>query len=331
MTMFPNPLTGCPRIGMGCWAIGGPFWGDGTPFGYAGADDDESARTIDAAWEAGVRVFDTASVYGAGHSERVLGATLGNRPDSVVVSKFGPVFDEETRQVTGNAHDPASIRASTEASLARLRRDRVDVLLCHINTLEIGDVPEVFGTLETLRKEGLIGAYGWSTDFPERLDAAAGFPGFAAVEHAMNLFFDAPSISQVAARHGLPQLIRSPLAMGVLTGKFARGAAFDRDDVRSATLDWMDYFKDGKVNNEVIDKLAAVRELLTTGGRTLGQGALCWLLAKSDALIPVPGAKSVAQVRENAGALDLGPLPDAVMEEIEAVLDRPPEGPPRER
>ena len=331
MTMTPNPLEGTPRIGMGCWAIGGPLWSGETPLGYSGTDDAESARTIEAAWAAGVRVFDTAAVYGAGHSEELLGQVLGNRAGSVVVSKFGPVFDRDTRQVIRNDTAPAAIRASVEASLARLRRDRIDVLLCHVNTLPVAAVPEVFDTLEALRGEGKIGSYGWSTDFPERLDAAAGWPGFAAVEYTMNLFFDAPSQHAVAERHGLQQLIRSPLAMGLLTGKFTAGARVAADDIRANTFDWLDYFKDGTVSDALIARLDAVRKLLTTGGRTPGQGALGWLLARSPSLIPVPGAKTVAQAEENAAAMAFGPLPAEVMDEIEALIDRPPEGPARER
>lgn len=331
MTLSPNPLEGTPRIGMGCWAIGGPLWAGETPLGYSGTDDAESLRTIDAAWAAGVRVFDTAAIYGAGHSEELLGQALGNRAGSVVVSKFGPVFDRDTRQVTGEDVSPAAIRASAEASLARLKRDRIDVLLCHVNTLPVADVPEVFDTLEALRTEGKIGSYGWSTDFPERLDAAAGRPGFAAVEYTMNLFFDAPSQHAMAERHGLQQLIRSPLAMGLLTGKFAAGATVAKDDIRANTMDWLDYFKDGRVSDTLIARLDAVRDLLKTGGRTPGQGALGWLLARSAALIPVPGAKTVAQVEENAAAMELGPLPADVIDEIERLIDRPPEGPARER
>ncbi len=331
MSMTPNPLTDSPRIGMGCWAIGGPLWSGETPLGYSGTDDAESARTIEAAWAAGVRVFDTAAVYGAGHSEALLGQVLGNRAGSIVVSKFGPVFDRETRQVLRDDVSPAAIRASTEASLDWLRRDRIDVLLCHVNTLPVAQVPEVFDTLEALRGAGKIGSYGWSTDFPERLDAAAGWPGFAAVEYTMNVFFDAPSQHAMAERHGLQHLIRSPLAMGLLTGKFAAGDAVASDDVRANTFEWLDYFKDGRVSEALIARLDAVRELLTSGGRTLGQGALGWLLARSPGLIPVPGAKTVAQAEENAAAMALGPLPAEVMAEIERLVARPPEGPARER
>jgi aryl-alcohol dehydrogenase-like predicted oxidoreductase len=147
----------------------------------------------------------------------------------------------------------------------------------------------------------------------------------------MNLFFDAPSQHAVAERHGLQQLIRSPLAMGLLTGKFKAGETVAKDDIRANTFEWLDYFKDGRVSDALIARLEAVRDLLKTGGRTPAQGALGWLLARSPKLIPVPGAKTVAQAEENAAALDFGPLPSDVMDAIERLIDRPPEGPARER
>lgn len=331
MVTVEDVFADCPRVGMGCWAIGGKCEADGLAVGYGETDDEESRRAIEAAWDAGVRVFDTAAAYGAGHSERLLGETIGNRPDAVVVTKFGPVIDEARRKIVGEALDARSIRASALASRERLKRDQIEVLLCHKNTLEVSDAPAVFDTLEQLRSEKVIAAYGWSTDFPERLESAAHYKGFVAVEHAMNVFFDAPSISKVAESHQLTQIIRSPLAMGLLTGKFRAGDRIDPSDVRSNSFDWMDYFTRGKVSAAHVAKLEAIRELLTSGGRTVGQGALCWLLGKSSSLLPVPGARTVAQVQENAAAVTLGPLPSSVMDEIETVIDRPPEGPPRER
>ena len=320
-----------PRIGMGCWAIGGPCEADGLAVGYGETDDEESRRTVEAAWEAGVRVFETAAAYGAGHSERLLGETIGNRPDAIVIAKFGPVIDEAHGRIVGEALDAESVRASALASLERLKRSQIEVLLCHKITLEVSDVPADFDGLEQLRTEGVIVAYGWSTDFPERLATAANYKGFVAVEHAMNIFFDAVSISKVANNHQLTQIIRSPLAMGLLTGKFRAGDRIDPSDVRSNSFGWVDYFKGGEVSVAHVAKLESLRGLLTSGGRTIGQGALCWLLGKSPSLLPVPGAKTVEQIQENVAAAAMGPLPSSVMDEIESVIERQPEGPPREQ
>ena len=120
MTTNHKIFADAPRVGMGCWAIGGACEADGLAVGYGETDDEESRRTIEAAWDAGIRVFDTAAAYGAGHSERLLGETIGNRPEAVVVTKFGPLIDEEGRRIIGEALDAKSIRAS---ALARARVD----------------------------------------------------------------------------------------------------------------------------------------------------------------------------------------------------------------
>ena len=324
-------LSTVSRIGMGCWAIGGPFWSGDIPVGYSGSDDAASRRAIRAAFASGVRVFDTSAVYGAGHSETLLGEVLKDEPDAVIVTKLGHSFDPVTKQMTGPKHDPAYVRWSVEQSLRRLQRDHVDTVLLHLNDLPLEQAKGVFETMAELQRSWKTLAFGWSTDFWDNLDAVASAEGFQAVQHSMNLFFDAPSLGAVARTHGLTQLIRSPLGMGVLTGKFSDGATVPKDDVRSNSPDWQGYFKDGQASADYVAQLNAVREILMSDGRTLAQGALCWLLAKSENIVPLPGAKTAAQAEENAGAMEHGPLPDAAMAEIEDILSRPPEGAPRAR
>lgn len=118
-------------LGFGCWAIGGE-WEDaeGQPLGWGKVDDDESVRAIRRALDLGVTFFDTADVYGAGHSERTLGRALGNRRDDVVIAtKWGNVFDEHTRTLTGSDDSPAHARRALTASLCRLGTDHVDLYL----------------------------------------------------------------------------------------------------------------------------------------------------------------------------------------------------------
>lgn len=233
--------------------------------------------------------------------------------------------------MTGPKFDTTYIRNSILQSRERLRREQIDVMLLHLNGLSIEEAKPVFDTLEDLRIQGQVASFGWSTDFWDNLDAVASRPGFNAVQHSMNIFFDAPSLSAIAKVHDLIQFNRSPLAMGVLTGKFSNSQRIGMDDVRRNDADWQGYFNDGVALPKYINKLEAVRDLITVGGRTLAQGALCWLLAKSPRTLPLPGAKSAKQAEENSKAIDYGPLPDSIMVEIEAVLKRPPEGPPRAR
>ncbi|MBB5537485.1 aryl-alcohol dehydrogenase-like predicted oxidoreductase [Rhizobium giardinii] len=122
-----------PRLGMGCWAIGGPFYAGDVPLGWGDVDDAESIRAIHRAIDLGIRFFDTASNYGAGHSEEVLGTALEEHPDIVVATKFGFATDYATKQATGAFASPDFIRASLETSLKRLGRERIDLLQFHLN------------------------------------------------------------------------------------------------------------------------------------------------------------------------------------------------------
>lgn len=326
-----QPFADLPRIGMGCWAIGGPFFADEANLGWAGTDDQKSRAALEMAWDAGVRLFDTADVYGAGHSEHLLGEFLKGRTGAVVVSKFGNAFDADAKQMTGQRHDPDYVRSAIDASRKRLARDCIDVVLLHLNELPQDQATPVFETLKDLRELRWIGAFGWSTDFPDSVDVEGQRDGFVAVEHADNVLIGTCAMNQVADRHGLAQLVRSPLAMGLLTGKYDRGERIRPDDVRNFSAGWNDWFTEQAGSPHHMQKIAAVRELLTSDGRTLAQGSLCWLLARSERMFPIPGAKDAAQAKENAAAMAHGPLSDDIMDEIETLLDRPPEGPPRPR
>jgi aryl-alcohol dehydrogenase-like predicted oxidoreductase len=161
-------------MGLGCWAIGGPFWAGETPLGWGKVDDEESVRAIHAALDLGVNLFDTANVYGAGHSERVLArAFAGIRSRVVIATKFSAVFDETTRQLTGSDTSPAGIRAACEDSLHRLNTDYIDLYQFHDNDFPPDKAEPVRETLERLVEEGKIRAYGWSTDYPVRVEVFA--------------------------------------------------------------------------------------------------------------------------------------------------------------
>jgi aryl-alcohol dehydrogenase-like predicted oxidoreductase len=311
-----------PRLGMGCWAIGGPFYAGDVPLGWGDVDDRESIAAVHRALDLGIRFFDTASNYGAGHSEEVLGEALRGRDEVIIATKFGFATDPATKQATGAFADPDFIRASVETSLKRLRRERLDLLQFHINDFPPEQSDVVFDTLDALRSEGKIDAYGWSTDYPDRAARHAKRPGFVAVQHNMNVFAPASELISVIEANNLISINRGPLAMGLLSGKFKPDQTLGAKDVRSASasLDWMIYFRDGRIAPEYAGRLDAVRELLRSGGRTLTQGALGWLWAKSSRTLPIPGFRTVAQVEENAGALDKGPLPASVMAEIDAAL-----------
>ena len=180
-------------LGMGCWAIGGPFWSEDTPLGWGEVDDVEFIRAIHAALDKGVNFFDTANVYGAGHSERVVGHALSDRRSEVVIAtKFNAVFDEETRQVTGSDATPQGIRDACEASLRRLNTDYIDLYQFHDNGYPADKATPVWETLEELVAEGKIRAYGWSTDFVDRAEVFSQGPKCTAIQLQLNVLDDNP-------------------------------------------------------------------------------------------------------------------------------------------
>lgn len=309
-------------LGMGCWPIGGAmFFGD-EPLGYTNVDDGESIRTIHAALDAGITLFDTAPAYGAGHAERILARALKGRPQALIATKFGTGIDEESKQLTGNEDDPESVLPAIERSLERLGRDSIDVLILHLNALPVPKAEALFDEVEKACAAGKLRSYGWSTDFSESAGAFADRPAFVAVEHAMNVLLDAPRMRKTLVESNLVGLIRSPLAMGLLGGNYGIGDLIQKDDIRATANPKTDYFANGQVNPTYFSKLEAIRELLKTGGRTLAQGALGWLWAQEGLSIPIPGARTVEQIEGLAGALAFGALPEDVMVQIEALIER---------
>ncbi len=322
MKLFETEIA---PLGMGCWPIGGAMFSGNQPLGYANSDDDVSIRTIHAAFAAGIQLFDTAAVYGAGHAERLLARALRDRPDAVIVTKIGIAIDEDTKQLTGPETDPASVIPAIDRCLARLGRDRIDILLLHQNDLPVSQADPIFEEMEKARLMGKIRAYGWSTDLAKSVRSVTGRSGFVAIEHAMNVVLDAPAMQEAVAEAGLHALIRSPLGMGLLTGKYDARSTMAADDIRSTNQTVTDYFKGARPNPRFLAQLDAIRDLLQSGGRSLTQGAISWLWAKSDRNVPIPGARTVAQIEGIAGALAFGALPEAVMAEIEALIERNPD------
>jgi len=311
-------------LGMGCWAIGGPFWEKGTPHGWGEVNDEESLHAIQRALDLGVNFFDTANVYGAGHSERILGkAFAGKRQDVVIATKFNALFKEATREVTGSSCAPADIRSACEDSLRRLDTDYIDLYQFHDNGYPADKAEPVRETLEELVKEGKIRGYGWSTDFPDRAEVFAQGEHCATIQLELNVLDDNPNVIAICEKYDLAAINRGPLAMGLLTGKYTASTQPSADDVRGEkSPEWMKYFKDGKPSPEYLKKIEAVREILTSDGRTLPQGALAWLWGRSEQTLPIPGFRTVKQVEENCGAMEFGPLNKDQMQEINSLLGR---------
>ncbi len=315
-------------MGLGGLAIGGMFWrtdydsvpwqNDRTkpfPGGWGPVDDAESIRAIHAGLDHGISLIDTSSSYGCGHSERVIGkAIAGKRDRVVIVTKFGNAIDEEKKIYLGHDVEPDSIRASCEGSLRRLRTDVIDVYLLHWSGYD-GDPEPIVEVLEALVEVGKIRAYGWSNHQVELMDGFTRYPRFSAVEFPHSLVQRGAEMLALCEAEDLGALIRSPLGMGLLTGKFSAETAFPEDDIRHG---WN--LKEGRMA-EVRQAVEQLRDVLTADGRTLAQAALGWIWAQSDRAVPIPGFKTVAQVTENAKAMEFGPLSDETVVQIEQILN----------
>ncbi|TDU86608.1 aryl-alcohol dehydrogenase-like predicted oxidoreductase [Kribbella voronezhensis] len=314
-------------LGVGCWAIGGQWESSGRPAGWGEVDDEVSVRMIHTAVDAGIRLLDTADVYGTGHSELVVGRALKQLPASVraevtVATKFGNLFDEATRKASGQDVTPAAIRRACEGSLRRLGVEALDLYQLHGGADTPAEVEDVVATLEKLVAEGKVKDFGTSVDAPAVI-AAFGKSTAVSVQSQLNVFGHNPEVLGTAHEHGLAVLARTPLAMGLLTGKYNLSNRPSENDVRRDTP-WWTYFDDDAMA-DWLGRLEAVREILTTDGRTLTQGALAYLWALDPAIIPLPGARTPEQVAEHAAAIGFGPLADADRQQIDELLADSPE------
>jgi len=307
-------------LGLGGWAIGGAMAAGGQHLGYAGTDDQVSRDAIRRGVELGVTLFDTADAYGAGHSERLLGEVLHDEPQVLIATKFGNTVDEATRQLTGVDVSPGYVRTAVAASLRRLRRDRIDLYQLHHSDVTRDQAEDLVAILEDLVVDGPIGWWGVSTDDPAvaRLFAAA--PHCTAIQAELNVFDDNPHVLAVCAEHDLAALCRSPLAMGLLGGRYTAASTLPTDDVRGRQPEWLRWFTDGRPDPGYLTALDAVRDALTADGRTLAQGALGWIWAHDDRAIPLPGFRDRNQVQDDAGALASGPLPADRYAAVQAAL-----------
>jgi len=311
-------------MGLGGLPIGGRFWRtddecdpwqtDRTkplPEGWGPVDDAESIR---AGLDLGVCLIDASSSYGCGHSEQIIGEALaGRRSEVVLVTKYGKMIDEKAKIYIGHDVAPDAIRCSCQGSLRRRSTDYIDVFLLHWSGAE-GDVAPIAEVLEDLVQEGKIWAYGWSNHQAELMGEFTKHENFSAIEFPHSILQRTPAMLAVCEAQDIGALIRSSLGMGLLAGKFDSNTCFPEDGIRHG---WD--MKTGR-GAETLKAVKAVQEVSTSSGRTLAQGALAWIWAQSDRPIPIPAFKTTAQVQENARAMDLGPLSEAQIAEIEQIL-----------
>jgi aryl-alcohol dehydrogenase-like predicted oxidoreductase len=316
-------------MGLGCWAIGGNIFFQGMPLGWSTVDDKESLKALQRGIEMGVNFIDTADIYGTGHSEKLVGKAIKGKRDKVVIAtKFGFTFEPGSREILSMEGDgsPEYIRKAVKDSLSRLQTDYIDLYQLHLGEYPLDKAQQTRDALEDLVKAGKIRSYGWSTDNFERAAFFAQGNNCAAIQHIFNLFVGNKNILHLCEEKNLASINRGPLAMGLLTGKYTEESKLPNDDVRSILHLMPDeyhiFFSESKPVKKLLEQLDAIREILKSNSRTLAQGALAWLWARSENTIPIPGFKTVKQVEENAGAIQFEPLTSGQMIEIDAILHK---------
>lgn len=305
-------------LGLGTARIGGLGWQrEGqADLHITQSEVDASIRAIHRAVDLGITFFDTADVYGCGHSERVLGQALqGMRHRVVVATKFGHTFQEDPCHESGTDASPKYVRQACEASLRRLGTDYIDLYLLHLRDYDMERAGETREALEDLVAAGKIRYYGWSTDDVERARLFAEGRHCTAVEHRLNIWMDNADMLALCDQHDLASINRIPLLLGVLSGRFTAETRLPEEDRRS------EFWADPKFL-ELLDRVERLRPVLTQDGRTVTQAALGWIWARSVRTIPIPGFRTMEHVEENAQALQIGPLGEEQMRAIEDLLDR---------
>lgn len=303
-------------ISFGAWAIGGDAWGV--------TDDALSLRTVHRALDLGINFFDTADVYGDGHSERLLGQVRRERREQMIIAtKAGRRLNPHTAA----GYNRANLTAFVERSLRNLQTEALDLLQLHCPPSAVYDMPEVFGILDDLVAAGKIRFYGVSVERMDEALKAITYPNVQSVQIIFNMFRLKPAEQFFAAARDrqVGILARVPLASGLLTGKFTRASRFDARDHRHYNRHG-EAFDQGETFSgvEFETGLQAVEELrpLVPPGATLSQLALRWILMFPEVSAAIPGAKTPQQLEENVGAAALPPLDAATMQRVRAIYDR---------
>ena len=279
-------------LGLGCMGM--------SEF-YGATDEAHSLATLNAAFEAGVTLYDTADAYGFGHNEQLLGRFLrGRRQQVLVATKCGLAREPGSyaRRVDNSA---AYIRLACEASLRRLGVEAIDLFYLHRLNLDT-PLEESMGALAQLQQEGKIRAIGLCEVGPETLRRAVAIAPVAAVQSEYSLWTREPEqgVLDACRAIGASFFAYSPLGRGFLTGAIADSASLAANDFRQ----FNPRFAPGNLqSNQAIAGL--VRQLAKEHGCTPAQLALAWLLAQDDAIIPIPGTKRIGYLLENLGALQV--------------------------
>ena len=292
--MFGTTNLKVSKVGFGAWAIGGNAMIGTTAIGWGPADDQVSRQSIHAALDAGINFFDTADIYGLGHSEKLLGETLAGQRDVLIASKAGNCAVDG---VFSSNYSKKYLLAACDASLIRLKRDVIDYYQMHSARLEHLNQMECVEAMDQLKQAGKIRYWGLSLNTfdpePEAawlMDRRLG-EGFQLVLNLLN--GNSIPLMRRAGKLGYGIIARMPLQFGLLSGKMTADRTFDRDDHRHKRLD-------SELQKEVLDYLDNHIWLLCDKYECSPlQLALSYITSFPEVSTVIPGMRTPAQVAGN--------------------------------
>lgn len=294
------------EIGFGAWAIGGDAWGP--------VEDENSINAMERAIELGITFIDTADVYGDGHSESLVARVLKGRRDKLVLSTKGGLMGHHRDPEKGAVYDrPEKVIEAFDASLRRLETDYIDVYFCHIWWDNDQETEAFLKAFDRLKRDGKVRAVGVSTDGIKHIKHYNQNGGLDVVQLDYSILNRKPEqeVLPYLQEHEIGVVVRGPLKMGLLTGKFAADTTFPEGDIRR---NWPneDWFK------ESLRQVDRLREL-EQSDQTLGQLALRFVLCHPAVSVAIPGAKTPDQVKQNAAASRRPLLTEEELQRIDQV------------
>ena len=302
-------------IGQGCWQFGGD-WGE--------VSDEAALGVLHTAAEAGVTFFDTADVYGNGHSEQLVGQFLREcgDPAIMVATKLGRRADP----FVAETYTRENLRAWTDRSRRNLGRDTIDLTQLHCPPTPVYSDDRVFDALDEMVADGWISGYGVSVETVDEAMTALQRPGVASIQIIANIFRRKPleQVLPAAQAAGVGIIARVPLASGLLSGKFTAQTSFAPEDHRSYNRHG-ESFDQGETFSGVpyevgVDAAQAVTRLAPEGVSP-AQFALRWLIDQPGISTVIPGASRAEQARANAAAADVAPLTADQLAALEQIYD----------
>jgi len=282
-------------------------------------DDSEGRACIDAAFDSGINFIDTANIYGRGAAESFLGDVLKDRVrDSYVLATklFFPMTE------TDRGLSRAQVAKQIDASLARLRTDYVDLYQCHRYDPET-PLEETMEALSEVVRSGKARAIGFSEWSPEQIEAAVALAPpnvkFVSSQPQYSLLHRRPEakVIPICIANGIGQIVWSPLAQGVLSGKYRPGATPPADS-RATTGDA--HFMSNFLTDPILEAIQHLSDVAARAGCSMAQLAIAWVLAQPGITSAIVGASRPQQLRETAAAADLA-IDPALLAEAAAILE----------